>query len=255
MWNGFRNKLWRLLLWIQRSACDCAPLNKLGTCQCLNFRSRLWKFVTVILQKRISWCVNSENISNEVFFKFFQTLEERSSLARRAVRASRAAFRSHPGSQHATWSSPRSRAKFNRACACRTLASLSTMAMMFLQHGGVNPARRPASSMAWSRALRAADSASRISPSSLTATSAAAFVSSTKAVAFDQKSLMISCVSPSAGRSHNGGDTISIFVRPKIILHLFLLRSEPDVRLHFVDDGKLPTKSCGVSRPRQHAAW
>ena len=43
-------------------------------------------------------------------------------------------------------------------------ASLSTTAMLFLQHGGVNLAGRPLSSMAWSRALRAADSASHISP-------------------------------------------------------------------------------------------
>ena len=34
--------------------------------------------------------------------------------------------------------------------------------MLFLQHGGVNPAGRQPSSMAWSRALRATDSASRI---------------------------------------------------------------------------------------------
>ena len=61
------------------------------------------------------------------------------------------------------WSSPRSRARFNRACVRRALASLSTTAMMFLQRGGANPAGRPHSSMAWSRALRAADSASRIS--------------------------------------------------------------------------------------------
>ena len=33
------------------------------------------KVVTVILQKRISWCVFSENISNEIFFKFFRNWE------------------------------------------------------------------------------------------------------------------------------------------------------------------------------------
>ena len=66
-------------------------------------------------------------------------------------------------SQHAMWSSPRSRARFNRACVRRALASLSTTAVMFFQRGGANPAGRPLS-LAWSRALRAADSASRISP-------------------------------------------------------------------------------------------
>ena len=59
---------------------------------------------------------------------------------------------------------PRVPGRFNGACACRTLASLSTTAMISLQHGGVNPAGRRASSMAWSRALRAAVFASRISP-------------------------------------------------------------------------------------------
>ena len=83
---------------------------------------------------------------------------KRSSLARRAVRAARAAFHFHSRSQHAMWSSPRSRA------SRRALPSLSTTAMMFLRRGSANPAGRRLSSMAWSRALRAADSASRISP-------------------------------------------------------------------------------------------
>ena len=61
------------------------------------------------------------------------------------------------------WSSPRSRARFNRACVRRALASLSTTAMMFLQQE-VRILQADHSSMAWSRALRAADSASRISP-------------------------------------------------------------------------------------------
>ena len=65
----------------------------------------------------------------QLFFRILEKLGERSSLARRAVRAARAAFHSHPGSQHAMWSSPRSRARFNRACVRRALASLSTTAM------------------------------------------------------------------------------------------------------------------------------
>ena len=59
------------------------------------------------------------------FSRIVEKLEERSSLARRAVRAARAAFHSHPWSQRAMWSSPRSRARFNRACVRRALASLS----------------------------------------------------------------------------------------------------------------------------------
>ena len=39
-----------------------------------------------------------------------------------------------------------------------------TTALMFLQRGRANPAGRPPSSVAWSRAPRAADSASRIFP-------------------------------------------------------------------------------------------
>ena len=106
---------------------------------------------------------------------------ERSYLACRAVRAVRAAFHSHPWSRHAMWTSPRSRARFNRACVRRALASLSMAAMLFLQRGGTNPAGRPPSSMAWSRALRAADSDSAaFHRLVLTATSAAACVSSTK---------------------------------------------------------------------------
>ena len=114
---------------------------------------------------------------------------ERSFLARRAVRAARAAFHSHPGSQHAMWSSPRSRARFNRACVRRALASLSTTATLFLQDGGVNPAGRPHSSMAWSRAQRAADSASRISPSSFDGDKRGRMRQFSEEMAFDQKFL------------------------------------------------------------------
>ena len=62
--------------------------------------------------------------------------------------------------QHAMWSSPRSGARFNRACVRRALASLSTTALIFLQRGGA----KPPTSMAWCRASCAADSASRIPP-------------------------------------------------------------------------------------------
>ena len=87
------------------------------------------------------------------------------------------------------WSSPRSGARFNRACVRRALASLSTTAMLFLQHGGVNPAGRPLSSMALSGALRAADSASRISPSSFDGDKRGRMRQFCDAVAFDQKFL------------------------------------------------------------------
>ena len=122
----------------------------------------------------------------QLFFRLLDKMVKRSSLARHAVRAARAAFHSHPWSQHAMWSSPRSRARVHRACVRRTLASLSTTAMIFLLHGGVNPAGRPASSMAWSRALLATDSASRISPLRLDGDSMRQFY---EAVAFDQKFL------------------------------------------------------------------
>ena len=100
-----------------------------------------------------------------------------------------AAFHSHTRIQHAMWSSSCSRARFNRAHVRRALASLSTTAMMFLQRGGANPAGRPLSSMAWSRALRAADSASRISPLSFDGDKRGRMRQFCEAVAFDQKFL------------------------------------------------------------------
>ena len=108
-------------------------------------------------------------------------------------------------------SMPRVPERFDRACACRALPSLSTTAMTFLQHGGVNLAGRPASSMAWSRALRAADSASRISPLSFDGDKRCRIRQFYEAVASDRSSFFFSCVSPSAGESHNSGDTFNIF--------------------------------------------
>ena len=87
------------------------------------------------------------------------------------------------------WSSPCSRARSNQACVRRALASLPTMAMLFLQRGGVNPAGRPLSPMAWSRALRPADSASRISPSSFDGDKRGRMRQFYEAVAFDHKFL------------------------------------------------------------------
>ena len=63
--------------------------------------------------------------------------------------------------------------------------------MIFLQHGGVNLAGRPASSMAWSRAPRAADSASRISPVSFDGDKRGRMRQFYEAVAFDQKFLWL----------------------------------------------------------------
>ena len=117
------------------------------------------------------------------FFRILEELEERSSLAHRA------AFHSHPRSQNAMWSSPRSRARFNRACVRRALASLSTTAMLFLQRGGMNPSGRPLSPMAWSRALHASGSASRISPLSFDGDKRGRRRQFYEAVAFDQKFL------------------------------------------------------------------
>ena len=85
-----------------------------------------------------------------------------------------------------TWSSLHSRARFNRACVRRALASLSTTSMLFLQRGGVNPAGRPLSSIA-SRALRAVVSASRISPLRFDGDKRGRMRQFDEAVAFDQK--------------------------------------------------------------------
>ena len=137
------------------------------------FREQIAEVVTVILQERTPWCVSFETCHNKIMgvtgsvakhrirrrererwrrlAAFLQAsrqiLGEKFSCPSCRAR-SRAAFHSHPWSQHAIWSSPRSRARFNRACVRRALASLSTTAMLFLQHGGVNPAGGPASSMA-----------------------------------------------------------------------------------------------------------
>ena len=114
----------------------------------------------------------SENISNEIFSKFFRIWEREKLSAQPPTLTLGASI---------PCGAPRVPERFDRACARETLASLSTTAMLFLQHGGVNLAGRPPSSMAWSRALRAADSASRIPPfKTLMAVSAAARISSTK---------------------------------------------------------------------------
>ena len=123
------------------------------------------------------------------FLQDSRKLGESSSLARRAARTARAAFHSHPRSQHAERSSPRSRARRNRACVRQALASLSTTAMLFLQHGGVNPAGRPLSLMTSSRASRAADSASRISPLSFDGDKRSRMRQFFEAAASDQKFL------------------------------------------------------------------
>ena len=106
-----------------------------------------------------------------LFFRILEKLE-RSPLA---VRAGHAAFQSHP--------------RFNRACIRRALVSLSTTAMMYLQRGGMNPADRPLSSMAWSRALRAVDSASCISPLSFDGDKRGRMRQFYEAVPFGQKFL------------------------------------------------------------------
>ena len=146
LWSGFRNNS---VVTIRVNPEECvrqSTVEQFGNVPVPQFREQLAKIITVILRKRI--------------FQVCQKLEERNSLARRVVRASRTRT---PGASMRC-GAPRVPGRFKGACACRTLASLSTTAMIFLQHGGVNLAGRPASSMAWSRALRAADSASRISP-------------------------------------------------------------------------------------------
>ena len=90
---------------------------------------------------------------------------------------------------------------FHRACVRRALASLSTMAMMFLQREGANPAGRPLSSMAWSRALCAADSWSRISPLSFDGDKRGRMRQFYEAVVFDRKFFLVRCIPPCAGRS------------------------------------------------------
>ena len=71
------------------------------------------------------------------------------------------------------WSVPRSRARFNRVCPRRALASLSSTAMLFLQRG----------------ALCATDSASRISPLCFDGDERGRVRQFYEAVAFDQKFL------------------------------------------------------------------
>ena len=49
---------------------ECARLRtveQIGNVPVPQFREHIAEVVTVILQKNISWCVNFENISNEVF--------------------------------------------------------------------------------------------------------------------------------------------------------------------------------------------
>ena len=87
------------------------------------------------------------------------------------------------------WSSPRSRARFNRACVRRALPSLSTTAMMFLKRGGANLAGRPLLSMAWSCALHCGFGEPHFSVKPSTATSVGACGSSANPWPFDQKFL------------------------------------------------------------------
>ena len=65
----------------------------------------------------------------------------------------------------------------------------------------MNPADRPLSPMAWSRALRAADSASRISRVSFDGDKRGRIRQFCESVAFDQKFLWSDASSPIAGRS------------------------------------------------------
>ena len=94
------------------------------------------------------------------------------------------------------WNSPRSRARFNRACVRRVLASLSTTAMLFLQHGGVNHSRRWRGPALCAPRIRRAAFLRKV----LTAKSVAACVSFTKQWLLI-RSFMVRCVSPTAGRS------------------------------------------------------
>ena len=81
---------------------------------------------------------------------------------------------------------PAFHSKDHRACVRRALASLSTTALIFLQRGSANPAGRPPPSMAQSRAPRAADSASHISPSSCAGDKRGRMRQSYEAVVFGQ---------------------------------------------------------------------
>ena len=94
---------------------------------------------------------------------------------------------------------PAFQSKVPRACVRRALASLSTTALIFLQRGGANPAGRPSSSIAWSRALRAADSASRISSLSFDGDKQGRMRQSCEAVVFEV--FMVSCIPQKSGSS------------------------------------------------------
>ena len=124
--------------------------------------------------------------------------------------------------------------------------------------------------MAWSRALRAADSASRIPPlKNFDGGKRGRTHQFYEAVAFDQKfqrsvASLSECWQISQQWRH-----IQHFRETLKFLHLSQLRSKPDIRIHLVDDGKLPFLSefgenWGVvarktavvfSRLQQHAVW
>ena len=53
---------------------------QIGNVPVPQFRKQVAEIFTVLLRKRISWCVSFENISNEVFFKFFKNWEREALL-------------------------------------------------------------------------------------------------------------------------------------------------------------------------------
>ena len=132
-------------------------------------------------------CVSSDNILFEtVLLQVFRKLEEKFSCP--SCRA-RILPLSPEEPAMPCGGSPRSQSKVHPTCVFRALASLSTTALIFLQHGGANLAGRPPSSMAWSRAPRAADSASRISMLSFRGDKRGRMRQSHEAVAVDQNRL------------------------------------------------------------------
>ena len=139
-------KLQFFLSLLKRSACDnTSCLSSEAGCENYHCDSATTHFL---------WC-EALKISRTRSSSRFSKMGGEKLSCPRAARASRAAFHSHPGSQHAMWSSAfQSKVKSSRVR--RALASLSMTAIMFFQRGGANPAGRPPSSMAWSRALRAA---------------------------------------------------------------------------------------------------
>ena len=117
----------------------------------------------MILQECISWCVRSENNLKQCLPQVFQKIGREVLLP-----VVPCAHRAQPSTLTLRASMPCGALRVPGQGSSRMCPSTSGVVINngddILQHGCANPAGRPPSSMAWSRALRATDLASRISP-------------------------------------------------------------------------------------------